>query len=60
MKNFNTTMFAASSANYRTIDDYVSVWTNWAEMLLEKGYQEDALKVIKHVLLRRKTNTENQ
>jgi hypothetical protein len=36
------------------VEDYFNVWIRWVEMLLEEQYYEDALKVVKHVLFRRK------
>ncbi len=59
-KKFNEIMHTASQINFRTIDDYLNIWLNWAQILLEQGYQEDALKVIKHALFRRKQNNEQK
>lgn len=50
----NETMRKGTSINYKLIEDYFSVWTQWAEILMEEKYYQDALKIIKHVLFRRK------
>ena len=42
--------------NYQLIEDYFNVWISWAEILMEDNYYHDALKVIKHVLFRKKPN----
>jgi hypothetical protein len=31
----NDTFFAATQVNYKTIEDYINVWTRWAEILIE-------------------------
>jgi len=45
--------------NFRTVDDYLNVWTQWAEIMLEENYYEDALKIIKHVLYRKRGQATN-
>ena len=46
--------------SYRTVDDYYNVWTRWAEIMLEERYYDDALKIIKHVLYRKRTHAETE
>lgn len=36
------------------MDDALSIWRRWVEMLLEERFYEDALKVVKQVLFRRR------
>ena len=36
-------------------EDSLTIWRRWAEMLVEEGFYEDALKVAKQVLFRKKT-----
>lgn len=36
------------------VEDYFNVWIRWVEMLLEEQFYEDSLRVVKHVLFRRK------
>ena len=36
------------------MDDFLSIWRRWAEMLLEERFYEDALRVVKHVLFRKR------
>ena len=50
----NETMRKGTAINYKLIEDYFSVWTQWAEILMEEKYYQDALKIIKHVLFRRR------
>lgn len=38
------------------MEDYLSIWRRWVEMLLEERYYEDSLRVIKHVLFRKNKN----
>jgi hypothetical protein len=44
----------ASQVVFRTTEDSLAVWRRWAELLIEERYYEDALRVVKHVLFRRK------
>lgn len=55
----NEAFFEATSVNYKTIEDYISVWTRWAEILIEEGFPRDALAVVKHVLFRRRIDADN-
>lgn len=50
----NEILFKGSSVNYRLFEDYLNVWVRWCEMLLEEHFYQDALKVVKHVLFRKK------
>ena len=36
------------------LDDSLSIWRRWIEMLLEEKFYEDALRVVKQVLFRKK------
>lgn len=36
------------------LDDALSIWRRWVEMLVEERFYEDSLRVVKHVLFRRK------
>ena len=36
------------------VEDSLAVWRRWAELLIEERYYEDALKVVKQVLFRRR------
>jgi len=33
--------------DYKTIDEYVNIWSSWVEMLLADGYVLDTITVIK-------------
>jgi hypothetical protein len=33
--------------NYKNTEEYVNLWTLWVEALIEDGYPEDALIIIK-------------
>lgn len=41
---------------FRLVDDYYNIWTQWAEIMLEEKYYQDALKIIKHVLFKRRAH----
>ena len=47
-------MHMGTQIPFKMIDDYYSVWSEWAEILLEEGYHQDSLRIIKHVLFKRK------
>lgn len=53
-------MYKGTMIPYRTVDDYYNVWTRWAEIMLEQRYYDDALKIIKHVLYRKRTHAETE
>lgn len=55
----NRTMLMGTQIMYKFIDDYYSIWSQWAEMLLEEGYYQDALRIVKHVLFRKKARAES-
>lgn len=55
----NEIFFQSTQVNYKTIEDYISVWTRWAEVMIQEGYPKDALAIIKHVLFRRKIDADN-
>jgi len=55
----NDNFYEATMINYKTIEDYINVWTRWAEILIEEGYPKDALAVVKHVLFRRRIDADN-
>ena len=38
MKNANTVFDEGSKIEFKTIDEMTSVWKNWIECLLLKGY----------------------
>jgi pre-mRNA-splicing factor SYF1 len=40
------------------VEDSLAVWRRWAELLIEERYYEDALKVVKQVLFRRKNESD--
>ena len=52
-------MHMGTQIPFKLIDDFYAVWSQWAEMLLEEGFYQDALRVIKHVLFRKKTYGES-
>jgi hypothetical protein len=35
-------------------EDYYNIWVRWAEILLEECYYQDALRIIKHVLFKKR------
>jgi hypothetical protein len=43
---------------FRSVEDSLALWRRWAELLIEERYYEDALRVVKHVLFRRKQDGE--
>ena len=53
-------MFRGTTISYRVLDDYYNIWTWWAETMLLEGYYQDALKIIKHVLYRKRSNVETE
>lgn len=52
-------MFKGTTIIYRMIEDYYSIWTQWAEILLEEKYYQDALKILKHVLFKKRTHADS-
>lgn len=42
------------------MEDFLSVWRRWVEMLLEERYYEDALRVIKQVLFRKRHDLDSK
>jgi hypothetical protein len=55
----NKTMLRGSALHYRLFEDYYNIWVRWAEMMLEEGYPQDALRIIKHILLRKRAVTQD-
>ena len=55
----NRAMHLGTQIPFKLIDDFYAVWSQWAEMLLEEGFYQDAIRVIKHVLFRKKTYGES-
>ena len=53
-------MLRATTINYRMVDDYYNVWTYWAEIMLEEGYYQDAVRIIKHILFKRRVQAESE
>ena len=41
------------------VEDYLNIWNRWIQILLEERYYDDALKVVKHVLFRRKHHNDH-
>lgn len=39
---------------FHTMEDSLSIWRRWAEMMIEERYYEDALRIVKHVLFRKR------
>lgn len=60
MRRCHEVLHAASQVAFRTTEDSLAIWRRWAEMLIEERYYEDALKVVKHVLFRRKQEGDAQ
>lgn len=54
IRRCNEVLHQASQVPFRMMEDALSIWRRWVEMLLEERFYEDALRVIKHVLFRRK------
>lgn len=55
----NRTMHSGTQNYYKLADDYYSIWSQWAEMLLEEGFYQDALRVIKQILFKKKTHADS-
>lgn len=53
-------MHQGTMIGYRMVEDYYNVWTRWAEIMLEEGYYGDALKIVKHVLYKRRAHADNE
>lgn len=47
-------MDQATQINFRMVEDFLTIWRRWAEFLMEEHYYEDALKVVQHVLFKKK------
>lgn len=56
----NETMHNGSQIEYKKVDDYYFLWTEWTEMLMEEKYYSDALKIIKHILLKKRYRKEDE
>jgi hypothetical protein len=54
IKRCNEVLHQASQVPFRMIEDSLSIWRRWVEMLLEERYYEDSLRVIKQVLFRKR------
>lgn len=46
-KTANLIYYEGSQVNYKNTEEYVNLWTLWVEALIEDGYPEDALIIIK-------------
>ena len=54
LKNANLAFEKGSTISYKSLEDLINIWTNWAEMLIEEGYYKDALMVTKQALFSKK------
>lgn len=45
---------------FKLLNDALSIWRRWVEMLLEERFYDDALRVIKQVLFRRKQDVDQK
>lgn len=54
IRKSNEVLHQASQVPFRMLDDSLSIWRRWIEMLLEEKFYEDALRVVKQVLFRKK------
>ena len=52
----NEIMHSGTQIQYQKVDDFYNLWTSWAEMLLQENYYHDALKIVKHLLFKKKTH----
>ena len=52
-KTANNILHQGSEVNYRSLDEYVNLWSSWVEALLEDGYPQDALTIIKSALFKK-------
>ena len=60
IRRCNQVMHRASQVSFKMVEDYLSVWRHWAEFLLEEHYYEDALKVIQHVLFKKRGGSDSK
>ena len=58
LRRCNEILHQASQTNFKMVEDSLAVWRRWAELLIEERYYEDALKVVKQVLFRRKNESD--
>lgn len=49
-------MFRGTGIAYRLKEDYYNIWTQWAEFMLEEGYYQDAIRIIKHILFKKRVH----